>query len=95
MARYREFADALTKWDAETKFESSATKLYSHPSYRELVAMGPDVIPWILGELGEGQYLLGYALTEITGETPGDCPEGDVKAQAEAWLLWGQENGFI
>ena len=38
-------------WRVETAYISSSSELVAHPAFREIVGMGPPVIPLLLREL--------------------------------------------
>lgn len=89
------FHDLASRWKRETRFCSSRTKMVEHPAYREIIAMGPAVVPLIFAELKtEARYWFA-ALNAITGEDP--VPVGDrgvVRRMTDAWLQWGKDHGF-
>lgn len=45
------FADLAEIWRNETAFLSSTSAIVRHPAYREIIQMGPSVVPLILREL--------------------------------------------
>ena len=88
------FADLAEIWRNETSHLSSTTTIVRHPAYREIIEMGPVVVPLILRELARRPAHWGPALAQITGErpvSPGDA--GQPEAIAAAWLRWGREHG--
>jgi hypothetical protein len=88
--RFNELAD---RWRSETVLEASITRKAMHWAYQQIIAMGPDAVPWILGalEVDSGAWL--WALAAIAGE---DVAEGaeTVDAAVEAWLEWGRSGGY-
>lgn len=94
-----EFYDHLKKWNKDTKFTSSATKMVNDPSYQAIIAMGEKVVPIILRHME--QYLshgghLSTALFQITGENP--VPKkiaGQMQNMSRAWVSWGRKNGHL
>ncbi len=92
----RVFPELTGQWRAETSHLSDGEKAAAHPIYRALVALGPRVVPFMLGELkGENPERWFAALEEITGENP-ILPEerGRVMEMAAAWLKWGALHGY-
>ena len=83
------------KWLAETRFQSSLTRITSHPAYVAIVDLGYAAVPFILRELEARPNHWFAALREITGADPVQPPErGNVKAMANAWLIWAKETGI-
>ncbi len=85
--------DAL--WRKETAYQSSSTKIKSHPAFREVVAMGEVVVPLLLRDLQSNASLWVWALPEITGEDPAPPEDrGNIARMTEAWLRWGKDKGL-
>ncbi len=88
----------IEQWHIERRYISSLSKLANCPSYREIVGMGPDALPFIFAQMrseGNDPDHWDIALTEITGEDP--VPEssyGDSIKIARAWLDWAHQHGF-
>jgi hypothetical protein len=69
-----------------------------HPAFLALVAMGQPVVPLILlSIMGEPMVWLAIALREIVGGGPTikDQDRGVLDKVREAWLKWGEEEGYI
>lgn len=89
------FYSLLSKWRSETYFVSSPSKLQEHQSFKEILELGEKVIPLILLEMKEKPSLIMMALAKISGVVPYDPSEkGDLKAMTDAWLAWGQRQGY-
>ena len=91
-ARFHQLADT---WRAATRFLSSPPEACAHPTYREIVALGPDVVPLLLAELAVAPDLWFAALRELTDADPvppADC--GRMRTMAEHWLAWGRARGL-
>jgi len=85
-ARFDELAD---QWRRETRNLSSTTDKLAHPAYREIVEMGPQVIPWIIARLRDGSRHWFFALNELSGVNPVDASlENDLPAMIRAWEQW-------
>ena len=84
------------KWENETAMFSSVTEIVMHPSYQQIIGMGPIVIPLILSELQKKTGHWFWALKSITGEDP-VLPEqrGRVQEMTKAWLRWGMKQGYL
>ena len=75
---------------------SSIDEIVEHPAFQEIVAMGEDIIPEILGEIRYQPDLLFLALQIITGENPmSQTGKGDVLAAVDAWLQWANRNNVV
>lgn len=91
------FERLAREWEDGTEFFSSTKAMTQHPDFAELVAMGEEIIPWVLRryehEKDPGHWWL--VLAEITGEAP-EIPkdkQGKLAAVRQAWLEWGRRRG--
>lgn len=67
-----------------------------HPAYRQIIGLGPAVLPLLLRDLRETGRFWFPALHAITGENPvPDEATGDVRRMTEAWLEWGRQKGLL
>ena len=90
------FEELALTWSAGTAHLSSPGKLIEHPAYRQIIGLGPSVLPLILRDLQETGRFWFPALGAITGENPvPDHAAGDVERMTDAWLQWGRANGLI
>lgn len=90
------FEELVTTWSAATAHLSSPLKLIEHPAYRQLIGLGPAVLPLILRDLAETRRFWFPALQAITGENPvPDDAAGDIERMSEAWIKWGRGNHLI
>jgi hypothetical protein len=90
---FRRLAD---EWKSQAEFLASPTAIAALPAYLAIIAMGPAVVPLILGELRREPDHWFVALKKITGEDP--VPEeerGNIEAMAQAWLRWGRLHGIV
>jgi hypothetical protein len=93
---YIRFHRLKEKWEAETAFLSSVSNIVMHPTYQQIIGMGPMAIPLILREVSikQGQWF--WALKSITNEDPVKPEQrGIVAEMSRAWLQWGKERGYI
>lgn len=91
------FLSLLKEWKDETGFLSSIHKMKEHVAFKEIVSMGPKIIPLILNKLqsNEGGFIF-EALKEITGENPIKKEHrGYVIKMQQDWINWGIEKGYI
>lgn len=87
----RRFLALATTWRDAVAHQSSTSVRVNHPAYREIIALGPAVLPSLLREMESNQTHWFTALREITGENP--VPEsaaGNVAAMVQAWCDWAR-----
>jgi len=90
------FEELSLSWSTETAHISSTTKLMEHPAYRQIIGLGPAVLPLLLRDLAEKRRFWFPALSAITGENPvPDDAAGSIARMADAWIKWGRENDLI
>ena len=86
-------------WKEDTKHLSSLQKVFRHPAYQAIIAMGLSVVSYILRDLqkepDQPDHWF-YALGRITGECiiPQQDAGNMIKA-TEHWLAWGSRKGFL
>jgi hypothetical protein len=81
------FRRLASVWRAQTAYVSSSSDLVAHPAFREIVGMGPAVIPLLLRELENRTGPWHRALRQITGADPvPPADRGNLDKAAEAWL---------
>lgn len=90
------FEELVLSWSAATAHLSSPTKIIEHPAYRQIIGLGPAVLPLLLRDLAENRRFWFPALHGITGENPiPDDAAGDIERMTQAWLDWGRANRLI
>lgn len=84
------------KWQEGTLYFSDTARIYGHPAYRDIIAMGEKALPPIFSELRYGRNVFWHqALMAITGANPVPAENaGDLEAVRKAWLDWGRQNGY-
>ena len=81
------FRRLASVWRAETAYVSSSSDLVAHPAFREIVGMGPPIIPLLLRELENRTGHWHRALRQITCTDPvPPADRGNIDKAAEAWL---------
>src|SRR5215213_9872933 len=81
----REFQRLAALWHEETGAYSVVAQKLAHPAHRQIIALGPAVVPLILRDLqGEGGHWF-TALRTLTGEDPTQ-PGSNYEKAAAAWL---------
>lgn len=89
------FRELAARWLTETAYVSSTSDLVGHPAFQEIVALGPPVIPLLLGELEKRTGPWHRALRRVTGADPvPPSDRGNIDRAADAWLRWGKEQGY-
>jgi hypothetical protein len=90
--RFRQLAAG---WRKAVAYSSSTTELMNHPAYQAIIALGSEVVPFLLRDLEENHTHWFYALCRIAGANP--IPEtaaGNIPKMAAAWLHWAKENEY-
>jgi hypothetical protein len=91
----KRFAELVRAWKAESLMLSSVPAMARLPSYRQIVALGPPVVPLLLRELEQDPDHWFWALKELTGATPVPAESrGRLAEMARAWVRWGREQGY-
>ncbi|MGP8174149.1 MAG: hypothetical protein ACLP7O_06325 [Terracidiphilus sp.] len=91
-----EFNELAEKWDLETSYLSSTPKRVLHDSYQSIMAMGPDVVPFLLRDLRDNRRSWFWALRHITQANPVPSEDqGNLDKMVDAWVAWGKREGRI
>ena len=89
------FNHLARQWKDETQFASTMIEMAMHPAYQQIIGMGLSAISLILKQLASEPDHWFWALKAITGEDPvTEKSRGKLKDMAEAWLNWGQSQGY-
>lgn len=89
------FRELKAKWVEDTFFASSVVDRVLHPSYQQIIGMGPQVIPLLLKDLSNEDSDWFWALEHISGENPVPQQEwGDRARMISRWQAWGADRGF-
>ncbi len=90
------FARLVAEWRDATQFAANPSAAVTLPAYREMVALGPAVVPLILAALqAEPDPSWLAALRELTGADPVPVEDrGRTRAMAAHWLAWGHVHGL-
>lgn len=91
----KRFAELASQWKRERGPHSSSAVLAEHPAYKEIIALGPAVVPFLLRELERRPDHWFRALAVLTGADP-IPPEsrGKLREMADAWLGWARAHGY-
>jgi hypothetical protein len=90
------FLEQAQKWDRETAYLSSTPKMVLHDSYQTIMAMGPDVVPFLLEDLRDNRRSWFWALRHLTHANPVTLEDqGNLDKMIAAWVAWGIREGKI
>ncbi len=90
------FQALLRQWKGDVGPLSSVTEMAMHPAYQRIIGLGREAVPLLLRELAKEPDHWFWALKAITGVDPVEpAHRGRVKDMADAWLLWGKEQGLL
>jgi len=90
-----QFRRLAGSWQSAVAHLSSASKRDEHPAYREIIALGLPVVPFLLHDLQTNQRHWFTALSSITGANPIPKQDaGNIQKMVDAWLDWGKKAGF-
>ncbi len=102
-----EYIALRNKLNYDTSHFSMISRALRHPTYKEIISLGRDIIPIILDELDRyiqtdehedfpGHWVLN-ALYELSGERPNDksARPGVVEDWIQIWIKWGEEKGYL
>jgi hypothetical protein len=68
----------------------------AHPAYQEIISMGRPAVPLLLAELRRRPDHWFLALSAITGANPVPSESaGKLAEMAEAWIRWGEAQGYL
>jgi len=92
----REFLEQAERWDRETTFLSSTPKKVLHESYQRIMAMGPDVVPFLLRDLQRTGRSWFWALRHLTRTNPVPIEDqGNIDKMIDDWVTWGKREGLL
>lgn len=90
------FESLAEKWRQNTEYMSITAQMAIDPSYQQIIGMGRDALPHILGDLKITRDHWFWALEAIAPEGPKSVDySGNIQALSKAWISWGIANGCI
>ncbi|MCK4541634.1 MAG: hypothetical protein KAU17_05285 [Spirochaetales bacterium] len=90
------FSNLEKEWKESTPMLSSITEIVMHPSYQQIIGMGPTAIPLIFLSMRRELGHWFWALCAITGENPVSIEHrGKIQEMTDAWLDWGQKQLYL
>ena len=78
-------------WKDATGGYSVTSKRFSHPAYKVILRLGPEIVPLILKELRQRPDWWFEALEYLTNTNPASTAT-TFKAAVDAWLQWELDN---
>lgn len=93
---YMFFCILSEKWKEETKHFSFSKDIYNSDSYKRILKLGTNVLPFILKELEKAPNHWFHALRSITNENPvKESSKGNVKLMSNDWITWAKQRAII
>jgi hypothetical protein len=91
-----EFQQLASQWKRETALDGYLAKIIMHPAYQRIMAMGPDVIRFILRDLAKKPAHWFWALHNLVpaGQDPAEGLT-TIEEARQAWLKWGCDNNYL
>jgi hypothetical protein len=83
------FNQFYEEWNKEIKYQSSTDVMLESDYFKKIVALGKEVVPYIIEILKKTPSFLIIALLQITGENPvkpAHC--GKIKEMTRDWMEW-------
>jgi hypothetical protein len=91
--------DLLSRqWRNETGGMSTIKDKITHPNYLLIIALGSDVVPYILNDLKKYRSFWYKALETLLNENltiPKEKDFDNFETLRLAWIKWGKENRYI
>ena len=91
----REFEKYKEIWKRETRFSSNTTEMINHPAYLKIMALGKNVIPFLLRDMEQTGNHWFEALNQITTADPIlKGHEGKIRLMINDWIAWAKNNNI-
>src|SRR5438309_1944296 len=82
----QEFERLAEAWEKAVAHHSSSRIRENHPAYREIIGLGPSVVPILLRDLEVKHRHWFAALQELTGaDSIPDSAAGNIPKMVDAW----------
>lgn len=89
------FQRLAAAWRRDVMFLSSSQAREDHPAYRQIIALGAPVLPFLLRDVEQSQTHWFGALKTITGVDPVPSEHaGNIGLMSQDWLAWARERGL-
>jgi hypothetical protein len=81
------------EWNKEIKYQSSTDAITNNAFFKKIIALGSEVIPYIIEALRDMPSFLIIALYKITGVNPIKSDHrGKIKEMTRDWIEWWEKN---
>lgn len=91
----RRFESCASRWKRETSHFSSTSRKRRNNAYREMLAPGERIIPFVLKRMKNREYVFYLVLSDLVSSPPRITPNGDMEEIRRAWLKWGKMRGHV
>jgi len=94
----KKFNELATQWKKETGGYSTVKQMVANENYKYIIAMGPQVLPFIFKDLMIEPNYWFEALRLITRIEKDPIPDkyyGNLNKMSRYWLEWGKQNKYI
>ena len=88
------FNALVQRWKEDTAHYSVVARRFQHESYKQILELGPDVVPFILEELRQNPDRWFSALAQLTGANPAEHAKTFYEA-VDRWIAWGIQNDYL
>lgn len=93
-----QFNTLRDEWIKDVMFHTKDPQFcHRNKFYKQIMELGPDVVPLILKEMKRRRGWWFCALESLTGTNP--VPENDyyksIKKMTTIWLEWGKKEGYV
>lgn len=94
-AKKADFDALVAQWRPRARRVSVPETVAMLPAYQQMIGLGRDAIPLILGRLAtDPSSHWFWALEAIAREDPTDS-QSTVQEAVDAWLRWGRAKGYV
>ena len=80
------FQNLVSDWKINTMFSSSTSQIIDDPNFKNIVAMGASVVPFIIDEIREQPSLLVWALNFIYETKISDASGITIEKACKLWV---------
>jgi len=96
----KKFNDLAERWERGTMHLSSTRQMKNHPTYKEILSMGKEILPFIFERWADPNILGGsweILIPELIGHMPikfEEKEQGHMDIIKDKWFEWAKENGY-
>ena len=89
-----DFHNLAIAWEREIAHVSSLSKMKRVPAFKELVGLGPSIIPLAFDRMKRSSVAWFLVLEELTRASPIEPRNAALYEIKKAWLDWGRQRGY-